>query len=48
MPAMYSLADCGSTQGAKTCSKNSTASAAIVKGLTSQLTTSVSTRPRGR
>ncbi len=44
---MYWLAVAGSTQGANTCSKNSTASAAIVKGLMSQLTTSVNARPRG-
>jgi len=48
MPAMYCCADCGSTQGANRCWKNSTPSAAIVKGLISQLTTSVSTSPRGR
>ena len=47
MPAMYSLADCGSTQGAKITLKNSTPSAAMVKGLMSQFTTSVSTSPRG-
>jgi len=47
MPAMYSLADCGSTQGAKTYWKKNTPSAAMVKGLMSQLTTSVSSRPRG-
>ena len=48
MPAMYSRADCGSTKDANTCSKNSTPSSAIVKGLINQLTTSVSTRPPGR
>ena len=44
---MYSLADCGSTQGANTYWKNSTPSAAMVNGLTSQLTTRVSASPRG-
>ena len=44
---MYSLADCGSTQGAKMTWKNSTPSAAMVKGLMSQFTTKVSTRPCG-
>ena len=44
---MYSLADWGSTQGANRYWKNSTPSAAMVKGLMSQLTTSVSSSPRG-
>ncbi len=48
MPAMYSLADAGSTQGANRYWKNSTPSAAIVNGLISQLTTSVSASPPGR
>jgi hypothetical protein len=45
---MYSGALSGSIRPAKTCSKNSTARAAIVKGLISQLMTSVITRPLGR
>ncbi|MDT4848451.1 hypothetical protein FQZ97_825400 [compost metagenome] len=47
MPAMYSLADCGSTKGANRYLKNSTPSAAMVKGLMSQLITTVSIRPCG-
>ena len=48
MPAMYSLADCGSTHGAKMYWKNSTPRAAMVKGLMSQFTTRVSSSPCGR
>ena len=48
MPAMYSDADCGSTQPANRWSKNSTPSAAIVNGLISQFTPSVSSSPCGR
>ena len=47
MPAMYLLADCGSTNGANTDWKNSTPRAALVKGLIGLLMTSVSTSPRG-
>ena len=44
---MYSVADRGSTQPAKITLKNSQPNAAIVNGLISQLTTSVSIRPLG-
>jgi hypothetical protein len=45
---MYCPALAGSIRPAKTCSKNSTPSAAMVKGLISQFTTSVMTSPFGR
>ena len=44
---MYSVAVWGSTQSANITRKNSHPSAAMVKGLISQLTTRVRTRPRG-
>jgi hypothetical protein len=46
-PAMYSGARSGSIRPAKMWLKNRTARAAIVKGLISQLTTSVMTSPFG-
>ena len=48
MPAMYWLALAGSIRSAKTNSKNKTPNAAMVKGLSSQLTTRVITMPLGR
>ena len=47
MPAIYSFADCGSTQSAKKPLKNSHPKAAIVKGLINQLMTSVNANPLG-
>ena len=47
-PAMYCCASAGAIQAAKTCSKKSTASAAMVKGFTSQFTASVRISPFGR
>ena len=44
---MYCAASSGAIQGAKTWSKNSTASSAMVKGLISQLTANVSNNPFG-
>ena len=46
-PATYCVASSGAMEGAKTTSKNSTASAAMVKGLISQFTASVMRRPFG-
>ena len=45
--AGYDMALAGAIQAAKTCSKKSTASPAMVKGLMSQLTASVMRSPRG-
>jgi hypothetical protein len=47
-PAMYCCASAGATRSANTTSKNSTPSAAMVNGFTSQLTASVITSPLGR
>ena len=47
-PAMYSGTFAGSIHPANRWLKNSTASAAMVKGLISQLITSVITNPSGR
>ena len=46
-PAMYSLASSGPIHGVKTWRKKSQPRKAIEKGFTSQLTTSVTARPRG-
>ncbi len=47
-PAMYWSASAGAIHGANRCRKNSQASSAIENGFTSQLTNSVTSRPRGR
>jgi len=47
MPAIYSLADCGSTSPANRYSKKRMPSAAIVNGFINQLTTSVMQIPFG-
>src|SRR5690554_8229256 len=48
MPAIYSLADCGSTRSTNKILKNNQPKAAMVKGLISQLTTKVNSKPLGR
>ena len=47
-PAMYWSASAGSIHASNRCLKNSQASSAIENGFTSQLTNSVTSRPRGR
>ena len=46
-PAMYCPASSGPIHGEKTCRKKSQPKKAIEKGFTSQLTKSVTKRPRG-